>query len=380
MRKAGAILTLAVVAAILWALWPGAASIPARADDQPGAAAAASDPVPADPALNPGGMPWERPLPDRPPIPRKLVIPADISKQTDEQAQAKSKGCLSSGCHAGIEDMHPQGLPIGCVDCHGGNAAATTKEAAHVHPLYARDWPQSGAMPVRSYAMLNDESPAFVRFVNPGDLRAARMSCGSLGCHVDEVEKVRKSMMATGRMLWEAALYNNGVYPERSPASARLIPKTAAPRASSRFPADARGHPQARHPAVSSIRCPASRSASPATCCACSSAAKIASATAAYGTKVRTDPVFLSLHKTRLFDPMLWFLGTNDHPATTAPADAPDATSSTPMIATRFIPAQWAKYGNEGMRAIADKSQSPKTSPASRFDMSSPTPSPPRSA
>src|SRR5262249_53739392 len=77
------------------------------------------------------------------------------------------------------------------------------------------DWPKSGELPVRSYSMLNNESPGFVRFVNPGDLRAARLSCGGRSCHVEEVERVRKSMMATGPMLWEAALYNNGAYPSK---------------------------------------------------------------------------------------------------------------------------------------------------------------------
>ena len=32
------------------------------------------------------------------------------------------------------------------------------------------------------------------------------------------------------------------------------------------------------------------------------------------GTRNRTDPVFVGLQKTRLFDPTLNFLGTNDHP------------------------------------------------------------------
>src|SRR5262245_3057546 len=33
-----------------------------------------------------------------------------------------------------------------------------------------------------------------------------------------------------------------------------------------------------------------------------------------FGTAQRTDPVFLGLQKTRLLDPTLNFLGTNDHP------------------------------------------------------------------
>ena len=63
--------------------------------------------------------------------------------------------------------------------------------------------------------MLNDESPEFVQFVNPGDLRAARMTCGNDSCHADEVEHVRKSMMSTVDQLWEAALYANGEYPSK---------------------------------------------------------------------------------------------------------------------------------------------------------------------
>src|SRR5262249_27517932 len=125
---------------------------------------------PYDPA-NPGAMPPEHPVPSRA-IVAKPPMPEDISNQTQAQADAKSAGCRA--CHAGIEEMHSDGLAIACVDCHGGNGTATTEEKAHVHPLYPEDWPKSGRMPVRSYSMLNNESPEFVRFINPGDLRAAR--------------------------------------------------------------------------------------------------------------------------------------------------------------------------------------------------------------
>src|SRR5262249_35140175 len=146
---------------------------------------------PYDPA-NPGGMPPEHPVPVRT-ILTKPAMPEDISTQTPAQADVKSAGCKASNCHTGIEEMHRGGVSIGCIDCHGGNATAITKEAAHIHPLYPEDWPKTGELPVRSYSMLNNESPEFVRFVNPGDLRAARLSCGGKSCHVDEVEHVRKS-------------------------------------------------------------------------------------------------------------------------------------------------------------------------------------------
>ena len=66
---------------------------------------------------------------------------------------------------------------------------------------------------MRTYTLLNHESPEFIRFVNPGDLRVAHMSCGTAGCHSAEVAQNRKSMMTHGCMLWGAALYNNGSVP-----------------------------------------------------------------------------------------------------------------------------------------------------------------------
>src|SRR5262245_4603020 len=52
-------------------------------------------------------------------------------------AAEKSKGCLS--CHQGIEDDHANKVArLGCVDCHGGDAAAAEKDLAHVLPNDAR--------------------------------------------------------------------------------------------------------------------------------------------------------------------------------------------------------------------------------------------------
>ncbi len=347
-RRAGRILIAAVGiaagAAILAAIWLSVTGAPAHADGSRQQPQASS----LDPALSPGGMPWERPEPNRGPIPAKLVLPADISKQTDEQAKAKSEGCLSSGCHTGIEDMHPQGLPIGCVDCHGGNASATTKEAAHVHPRYERDWPTSGAMPVRSYAMLNDESPEFVRFVNPGDLRAARMSCGSIGCHVDEVENVRKSMMATGAMLWEAALYNNGVYPEKIARFGEAYTEDGRPARVLTLPPPTIEDTIKRGILPFLDPLPRFEISQPGNVLRVFERGDDRLSIRGLGTKVRTDPVFLSLHKTRLFDPMLWFLGTNDHPGDYRSSGC---TGCHVIYANDRDPlhsAQWAKYGNEG--------------------------------
>jgi len=70
-------------------------------------------------------------------------------------------------------------------------------------------WPSSGN-PVRSYTLLNYESPEFVRFVNPGDLRIAHLSLRHDRLPSARDARRQESMMTHGCMLWGAALYNNG--------------------------------------------------------------------------------------------------------------------------------------------------------------------------
>ena len=74
----------------------------------------------------------------------------------------------------------------------------------------AWNWPSS-ATPERTYTLLNRESPEFVRFMNPGDLRAARAACGA--CHLATIQANERSLMATSAMFWGAAAYNNGILP-----------------------------------------------------------------------------------------------------------------------------------------------------------------------
>src|SRR5207253_1219636 len=93
---------------------------------------------------------------------------------------------------------------------------------AEAHGVEARNTdvfrPKSTANPERSATAWLRESIEYVRFVNPGDLRAQQdakgraQSCASSGCHEDIVYKVQKSMMTHGAFLWGAALYNNGAY------------------------------------------------------------------------------------------------------------------------------------------------------------------------
>ncbi len=153
----------------------------------------------------------------------------DLSRQSQAEVDKKNVGCVS--CHTATDsaNMHQDPtVKLACVDCHGGRGDAVrqasvtpdssayqaVKNVAHVQPRLRDLW-RSSANPVRSYALLNQESAEFIRFFNPGDLRVAALVCG--GCHTAEVKQVEKSMMTTGPMLWSAALYNNGSFPLKRP-------------------------------------------------------------------------------------------------------------------------------------------------------------------
>ncbi len=269
--------------------------------------------------------------PDDPfPMPPELVG-VDLLGQSKETAAAKSGHCV--GCHQHTGDPHGKDtLHIGCTDCHGGDATAADKHHAHVKPKYPEFWPTS-ANPVRSYTLLNHESPEFVRFVNPGDLRVAHISCGTSGCHPREVQTNRKQLMSTGAMLWGAALYNNGSVPFKRArfgeaygmkgGSLRLVSDPPPdewemntkgvvpyldplPRFEMSQPGNilrifekgGRFRPEVGIPErLEEPGKPRTRLGD-----------------RGLGTLNRTDPVLVSLNKTRLFDPTLNFLGTNDHP------------------------------------------------------------------
>ncbi len=139
--------------------------------------------------------------------------PRNWIDQTQAEADAKSAGC--NQCHNGIEPMHAAPhVVLGCTDCHGGNPArGLTKEQAHVPPRHPEFF-RTSANPPRSDVWLNHESPEFIRFMNPGDLRVADQACGL--CHGEIVRNVDHSMMNHGAMLWGAALYNNGAVPYKN--------------------------------------------------------------------------------------------------------------------------------------------------------------------
>ena len=154
--------------------------------------------------------------------------PAAPAAQSAHAVQTKSEGCQSCHTETDNKTMHANpAVQLGCTDCHGGDAQVflgagisskadlrykQAMEAAHVLPQYPDEWHYpSSANPKQTYALLNRESPEFVRFINPSDYRVAREACGA--CHLPTIEAAERSLMATSAMLWGGAAYNNGILP-----------------------------------------------------------------------------------------------------------------------------------------------------------------------
>ena len=296
--------------------------------------------------------------------------PRNLIDQTQEEAFVKSRGCLE--CHNESKDMHNSpNVVLGCTDCHGGNPTpGLTLRKAHVRPENPVFW-ESSANPSDSTVLLNHESAEFIRFVNPGDLRVAEQACGL--CHKETIDHVQNSMMNHGAMLWGAALYNNGSVPHKNYRYGQAYglegeplrlknPYTPTaeetrtngvlpfieplPRYNLSQPGNILriferggekqlllGTPNPFEPPGKPGRRLSERG---------------------LGTLNRTDPVFLGLQKTRLHDPLLGFMGSNDHPGDYRSSGC---TACHVVYANDRSPSnsgRWSKYGHQGLSFSED--------------------------
>ncbi len=295
--------------------------------------------------------------------------------QTQDKVNPRSAGCVV--CHVGTESMHFDGddeLDIGCADCHGGDANETRdKEKAHVQPRNPKLW-KSTANPEQLNAAWLKESDEFIRFINPGDFRAADISCGK--CHEREVMWMKKSMMTHGGMLWGAALYNNGAFPMKDARFGESYGKDGQiqavftnpgptvdetllkgilpylmpiPRWEIMQPGNVlrvfeRGGEIKGLPSDIGSPNPLDLPGKP----------EVKLSDRGYGTKLSTDPVFLGLQKTRLLDPLLSFPGTNDNPGDFRQSGC---TACHVIYANDRDPKHsgpYAQYGNTGLTVTLD--------------------------
>ncbi|MEQ1859749.1 MAG: hypothetical protein ABMA13_07435 [Chthoniobacteraceae bacterium] len=306
------------------------------------------------------------------PMPRKRPLPTNKIDQPLWEAERKSVGCKE--CHRTTDShtMHAsKAVVLGCTDCHSGNPKrGLTKEQAHILPHNPAFWVK-GANPINSHALLNHESPKFIQFFNPGDLRVADITCGP--CHSDIVERSRHSMMNHGGMLWNAAAYNNGAIQFKNAIVGQaydvdgsplklvnpwtptaeetrtlgilpwLLPLPRFNRAmpgntfrifekGGSFPLQL-GIPSLDEPPGKPERRLSERG---------------------LGTLNRTDPLFLGAQKTRLHDPMLHFLGSNDHPGDYRSSGCTACHVVYANDRSHTNSGWWAKYGNQGLSFSKD--------------------------
>lgn len=270
----------------------------------------------------------------------------------------KLEGCV--GCHGPIEPMHKYGptetfeklkdgkdaVGLSCTACHGGNPAINktsdapqeierAKKLAHVQPRFPNEWKRkgkySGANPERSNTLLARESWEFVRFVNPGDLRVASTTCGGSSCHAVESKNVSRSMMTHGAMLWGAALYNNGSFHLKDPRFGESYSEDGKPQTLLQTTTEEDRRTKGFLSLLDPIpRWEISQPGNVLRVFERGGRRRLevglpdkeedpgkpdkGLSARGFGTAQRTDPVFLGLQKTRLLDPTLNFLGTNDHP------------------------------------------------------------------
>lgn len=283
------------------------------------------------------------------------------TSKTQQPAQPpRLEGCIS--CHAPIEPMHKYGttetlttlkdgkdaVGLTCTACHGGNPVPRktsddpkeierVKREAHVRPRFPSEWTRdgkyTGANPERSNTLLARERWEFIRFINPGDNRVATQTCGGSACHEVESKNVARNMMSHGAMLWGAALYNNGSFPLKDARYGESYAANGAPQTLFQVPA-----PTAEEARINGLlnfldplpRFEISQPGNVLRVFERGGKRRLevglpdkeeepgkpdkGLSPRGFGSNQRTDPVFLGIQKTRLMDPTLNLLGTNDHP------------------------------------------------------------------
>ena len=316
----------------------------------------------------------------------------ESARRTEAQALAASEGCVS--CHSASDraTMHANpAVVLGCADCHGGDARVMRPEGtaqylaavakAHVLPRYPKEWAwPSSANPERSYTLLNREDPRFIRFVNPGDYRVAEETCGA--CHLQIVHAARRSMMATGAMLWNGAAYNNGLLPFKRGILGESY--TASGEAAAiRNPVVPDAAMSARGVLAELWPLPAWQSVPPADVFRVferggrvigsqfpeiglpNSSGRLQlleepgrpdfrQSNRGTGTGARIAVPLINIAKTRLNDPMMWFLGTNEQPGDyrSSGCSACHVVYANDRDAAHSGP--YARYGHDGRSASAD--------------------------
>jgi hypothetical protein len=319
--------------------------------------------------------------------------------QSAHEVTAKSAGCMT--CHTATDrhTMHANpAVLLGCADCHGGNAGIEKPSGseylgrgdadfraamarAHVEPRFPRLWRSpASANPERSYTLLNRERPEFVRFVNPSDYRVVREACGA--CHLPVIQAAERSLMATGAMLWNGAAYNNGILPFKHGILGEMYTREGEP-ASIRNPVEPDAWMTAKGILAQLFPLPAWETVPPADIFRVFERGgrvigslfpeiglpnvlgrlqlldepgrpDFRQSNRGPGTGGRIAVPLINITKTRLNDPMMWFMGTNEQPGDYR---ASGCASCHVVYANDREPRHsgpYARHGHDGRSVTAD--------------------------
>lgn len=345
-------------------------------------------------------------------------FPSALKERKSDEVTSMNKTCVACHTDSDSHSMHVSAQAISCVDCHGGNWDVPIppdffadrkeyqrfKHATHVRPREPHLWEnaagiETAANPQISGTQTLKEHQDFIRFVNPGDLRAADVACGACHNTPDDdylVSRVRRNMMAHGAMLWGAAMYNNGTHYRKDPLYGEVYTEDGQPAAiRTREPGEGVIFPrptvgemrrQGRLPELLPI--PRWEVSQPGNILRVFERGgrlrpqialpnpnppqggqagiddpgrpEVKLSVRGYGTDVRTDPVLIGLQKTRLLDPTLNFMGTNDHPGDYR---ASGCSACHVVYANDRSPvhsAMWSRFGNRGESFSKDPTVNPR--------------------
>jgi hypothetical protein len=315
-----------------------------------------------------------------------LIFSLSIVSADDSVFKA-SVGCMDCHTKTDAPSMHKsKAVNLGCASCHGGNPDIRAegvfsgteiynqlKDSAHILPKNKELW-KTSANPERTYTDLLKESYEFVKFVNPGDLRVAEETCG--GCHADTVRAVKKSLMTTSAMLWGGASYNNNILPfkvyklgesydkdgnpqkllETEPLndydtlkgklpSLLPLPQWEVVPPGDNFRVFERGgkNIKSQFPEIANPN-PLEESGKPDNL----------QSNRGAGTGSRISVPVLNIHKTRLNDPHLSLMGTNDHPGDYRQSGCTACHAIYANDRSWFSSGPFGKFGNEGKSQTID--------------------------